>query len=392
MNDRAEWTCACGHSGNKGKFCVACGKPRPAEAPAAAPAPQGDGQAAPVIPKTVVRRRTVAQEPLAEPIQPVNTPQAQANDTEDNKNMQVILITVMVILLAVGGYFVLKDEGSKSSVPAGSVATQSKDAAGAKREMQTDLSLGGMDIGLSLEDMHKVLGKENEAKDMDTPGYKRYYYNDIWVVVHDGKVSALESNSDKVKTKRGIAQGSKISAVFDAYGTDYMLSNYGGKNLYEYNFQSLDGRQGILRFAVNEGSDTVAYITVRYAPVSKLAEAAPDPSGALTAMQAYHKAISNRQYQDAYGMMTSDMQNAMGTFENYRNGYRSTLSSTVTDTKVLSADGNRVRIGYTLRARDRANGGRVLVQVFSGTAIMVNSNGRWYIDEMQASKQGEHYE
>ncbi len=58
----------------------------------------------------------------------------------------------------------------------------------------------------------------------------------------------------------------------------------------------------------------------------------------------------------------------------------------------MSTDGNRVRIGYTLRARDRAKGGRVLVQVFSGTAIMVNNNGRWYIDEMQASKQGEHYE
>ena len=27
------WTCACGHSGNTGKFCAECGKPRP-EAPA----------------------------------------------------------------------------------------------------------------------------------------------------------------------------------------------------------------------------------------------------------------------------------------------------------------------------------------------------------------------
>ena len=29
----AGWTCSCGHTGNTGKFCAECGKPRP-EAPA----------------------------------------------------------------------------------------------------------------------------------------------------------------------------------------------------------------------------------------------------------------------------------------------------------------------------------------------------------------------
>ena len=384
MNERAEWTCACGHSGNKGKFCTACGKPRPKE--------QEDSLAATAA-EPVVRRRATVQEPAAEPIQPAGMPPVQQPQAAENhKNVQALVITLVVILLAVGLYFVVRDDGNKSSAPANSVATQSKEEKAAVREMQTDLSLGGLDLGLSLEEMHKVLGQEKESKAMEKAGYRRYYYDDIWVVVHDGKVSALESNSDKVKTKRGIAQGAQLSEVLAAYGKDYMLSNYDGKKLYEYNFQSQDGRAGILRFAVNEGTDTVDYITVRYAPAAKLSELAPDPSGAVTAMQAYHKAISNHKYQDAYGMMTPDMQNAMGTFENYCNGYQSTLSSTVTDTKVLSTDGNRVRIGYTLRARDRAKGGRVLVQVFSGTAIMVNNNGRWYIDEMQASKQGEHYE
>ncbi len=384
MNERAEWTCACGHSGNKGKFCVACGKPRPEG--------QTDSQAEAGAQQPVVRSHVAPSAPVAAPSQPASTPSVQPQPAGNNKNIQALGITLVVILLAVGLYFVIRDDGSKNSAPANSVATQAKEEKAAVREMQTDLSLGGMDLGLSLEDMHKVLGQEKESKAMEKAGYRRYYYDDIWVVVHDGKVSALESNSGKVKTKRGIAQGAQLSEVLAAYGQDYMLSNYDGKKLYEYNFQSQDGRQGILRFAVNEGTDTVDYITVRYAPAAKLSELAPDPSGAVTAMQAYHKAISNHKYQDAYGMMTSDMQNAMGTFENYRDGYQSTLSSTVTDTKVLSTDGNRARIGYTLRARDRAKGGRVLVQVFSGTAIMVNNNGRWYIDEMQASKQGEHYE
>ncbi|MBR6543626.1 MAG: SPFH domain-containing protein, partial [Anaerotignum sp.] len=26
------WTCACGHAGNAGKFCVECGNPKPADA------------------------------------------------------------------------------------------------------------------------------------------------------------------------------------------------------------------------------------------------------------------------------------------------------------------------------------------------------------------------
>jgi hypothetical protein len=318
-------------------------------------------------------------------------------EVKENNNIQAIGEALIVGLLLMVVFFAVKDNdkaknNSEPTVVSSDNATKVKEDAKPKREMQTDLSLGGLDLGNTLDEMHQLLGQEEKSKDMDTPGYKRYYFNDIWVVIHDNKVSALESNSGAVKTKRGLTQGSKISAVIDSYGKDYMLSNYGGKKLYEYNFQAMDGRQGILRFAVNEGADVVDYITVRYAPVEQSKKSTPNPDGAVLAMRDYHTAITNHQYDKAYSMMTHDMQNAMGTFENYRKGYGTTLSSTVTDVKVLSTEGNKVRIAFNLRARDRASGGRVIVQNFSGTAIMLNVNGNWHIDEMRASKQGEHYE
>ena len=402
MADTESWSCSCGYSGNKKNFCVVCGKPRPQVSDNQTQENEltkdnsiSSQNSTIDEPSKVVRRRAKPQDVVTDPVilPKITTPK----EVKENNNIQAIGVALIVGLLLMVVFFAVKDNdkaknSSEPTVVSSDNATKVKEDAKPKREMQTDLSLGGLDLGNTLDEMHQLLGQEEKSKDMDTPGYKRYYFNDIWVVIHDNKVSALESNSGAVKTKRGFAQGSKISAVIDSYGKDYMLSNFGGKKLYEYNFQSMDGRPGILRFAVNEGADVVDYITVRYAPVEQSKKSTSNPDGAVLAMREYHKAITNHQYDKAYSMMTYDMQNAMGTFENYRKGYSTTLSSNVTDIKVLSTEGNKVRIAFNLRARDRASGGRVLVQNFSGTALMLNVNGNWHIDEMRASKQGEHYE
>ena len=398
------WQCtACGHPGNAGAFCVECGAKRLVPGSWECPACGQVGNEDEFCVNCGHRRGTpVLQQPQRPAPQPVYQQPMQAAASpsptvpagqQGSGAIGKVLAGIAVVLVLIIGCFVIKDSSAKTEQSVKQTTTQTKKsgeaASVAKRDMVSDLSLGGLDLGLTIDDMHQLLGKEIKTEDLDTPGYKRYYYKDMWVVIHDGRVSALESDTDKVKTKRGLCQGAKLSAVIDTYGSNYTLSEYGGKNLYEYTFQSMDGREGILRFAVNQGTDVVNYITVRYAPSKP---AAPDPVGAVSAMKAYHTAITNHQYQAAYSMLTSDMQNTMGTFENYSAGYRTTLSSTATDVKVLSAAGNTVQLEFGLRARDRAAGGRVLVQLFSGTATVVNDNGKWLIDSMQVKKQGEHYE
>ena len=65
-----------------------------------------------------------------------------------------------------------------------------------------------------------------------------------------------------MKSLRGIGQGDPASAVFEKYGKDYYITEYDGKNLYEYTFSG-KGVSGILRFAVNKSDNNVSYVSLR---------------------------------------------------------------------------------------------------------------------------------
>ena len=100
-------------------------------------------------------------------------------------------------------------------------------------------------------------GKEKNLQ----AGAKAFVYDDVNVIIADGKVAAIESNSDKFATKKGIKQGSPIEEVFNAYGKPTRKSSDGQREIYEYNLPFDKDQQARLRFVVND-EGKVEYISI----------------------------------------------------------------------------------------------------------------------------------
>ena len=283
----AEWRCSCGQSGNKGNFCVKCGKPRPISQPQPSQPqqPQQPMQQMPPQNQQAYGQPPYGQQQYSQPPyqpqyqqpmygQPVyQQPYQQAEDK--NKNLKIGLGIVALILVLVLVFFAMK-EGALGDEPApsnyssvsknGEKAAQNQNAdkkQDGSREMQTDLSLGGMDLGMTVAQMHETLGQELSTKQKD--GMVFYQYPTVEVGTRGDIVTSLVSETGSALTKRGLHEGSLLREVTNTYGTDYMKSEYGGKDLYEYRYTDLQGQTGILRFAVVQGTDTVNYISIRRA-------------------------------------------------------------------------------------------------------------------------------
>ncbi len=154
-----------------------------------------------------------------------------------------------------------------ASAPAAEKASSAKqepEQKQAAKGMQTDLSLGGLDVGISAADMRKALGQERSSKPVqNVPGFTNYAYDGMTVGVKDGEVTTLVSDGANVQTKRGIHQGSTLADVMQAYGAHYTKQEYDGLVLYEYEFAASGGQKGILRFAIKPQNDQVDYISAR---------------------------------------------------------------------------------------------------------------------------------
>ncbi len=94
----------------------------------------------------------------------------------------------------------------------------------------------------------------------------------------------------------------------------------------------------------------------------------------------------------SYNLLSSDMQNHMGSMNDFASGYKTTISNSVSNIHVISSTENQVIINYDLTAKDRANGNRVKIQYFNGTATLSNATGSWHIVDMTVKKTGEHME
>ena len=142
--------------------------------------------------------------------------------------------------------------------------TKDENAATAGDNMRTDLSLGGLDVGISTDEMHKALGQEKSSQPaQDIPGFVHDFYNGLSVGVKDGQVTTLVSDGANVQTRKGIHQGSSLAEVMSAYGAHYTKQEYNGLILYEYEFFAANGEKGILRFAIKPQNDQVDYISAR---------------------------------------------------------------------------------------------------------------------------------
>lgn len=266
-------------------------------------------------------------------------------------------------------------------------------ASGLRGEALTgsDLSLGMLSIDDRAEKVTAKLGKSYKVS-TDSDGGKRMTYNDVEVVVKQGRITALVSQSSAMSTPRGIHEGSPVQEVFDRYGENYIKTEYDKQTLYEYEITSSQGHECLLRFAVNNVDGKVGYISQRLAHTESQSQAADNSSSAEKTFINYHKAITDGNYREAYEMLSYAQRDRMGSYDSYVTGFKDTISSEVTDLKLVSSDEDTCTFNYTLTARDHYQGNRVKIQTFEGQVTMAKDDGRWYVREAKSSKVNERYE
>lgn len=272
---------------------------------------------------------------------------------------------------------------SKPSVSQSSQSNLKKTNSKQRKHSDSELSLDSVFIGESWSDVQRDLGQPNSSS-TEPPNYTRYKYDDMEVIVENknNTVQALVSKNSSVSTKRGIHQGDSLTDVFNAYGTDYKKSDYGEQTYYEYEYKTKDGSPALLRFAINN-NDKVDYISIR--------TITNDINNARKAFLDYHKAISDHHFKEAYSYFTDNCRQSIGDYSSYALGYQDTLSSSVSNVKVVDSSPSKVKFMYTLKARDRIPvSSRSKTQTFTGEVTMIQDNGKWYIDSMSAQKTDEH--
>lgn len=105
----------------------------------------------------------------------------------------------------------------------------------------------------------------------------------------------------------------------------------------------------------------------------------------------YFDALTARDFMKAYAMLTSRKQGELGSFETWKHGYDTSISSRIIDAKPQSVSPDHVVFEFQLESRDRENG-RVKVQNFAGTIVMVKQGSIWLLDDMTANVTGSHVE
>ena len=264
-----------------------------------------------------------------------------------------------------------------------------------------DLSLGELSIDDRAEKVASKMGKADSSS-TDSDGGQRLKFKDAEVVIKNGKISALVSFSPVLKTPRGIHEGSSVQEVLEKYGTGCMKTSFGDQTLYEYAVTSADGTPCLLRFAINNSNGKVDYISERFAQSEPAKESQSNEAPAATVIDTdtsaeqafinYHKAVTAKNYREAYETLSYKQRERRGDFDTFVKGFADTISSEVTDLKLVSSDDDSRTFNYTLTARDRAQGNRVKVMTFKGQVVMAKDKGRWYIRSAQSDKVNERYE
>lgn len=341
--------------------------------------------------------------PPQSPPQPqIQTPPPQPPPVQSSSNNNKLLIGVIVVLIAVIGYMMKDDLLDKPKPEPVQQSTEQPQPVQEKPvetpqpppireaylDAKTDMSLNGVDIGLSRDEL---ISRWGNPKEIDENG-RRYIYPTIRVGIVDNKVHSLITYDSSFKTKRGLHVGSTYAEVVSAYGSSHHEMEKDGLILHEYDFNALDGQSGLLRFAINKTDGHVTYISIRIPdpeppkkeePKSTVDENAKE---AARAFVSYHEAITNENFQRAYNLMTEQRKNFMGNgMADFRRGYADTIKSEITELNLLSSSPDRVVMSYTLDSRDRAKGG-TLYQQFQGEVEMIKIGGEWKINDVHSKK------
>lgn len=283
-----KWNCICGETANTGNFCVSCGRAREVGEQKNTTSVRGETEVKkainpgqpPVYQKPVYPPNSVQQGNAQQPyIQPGARPLPSGGNGHTGKK---IAIVAAVMLIAAGIFAVWcsssANETSKADQQIARTTQETsgkEDKQGALKDVknneksnaekkntsaQSELSLGNVDLGIPMNDCIQILGKPK--KDKEEGIFHTLSYEDMGVGIKNGRVDALISNTARVRTKRGIHEGSTVDEVTEAYGGGYERGKDGNHPFYEYSFTSIDGRKGVLRFAF-DANQRVYYVSTR---------------------------------------------------------------------------------------------------------------------------------
>lgn len=96
----------------------------------------------------------------------------------------------------------------------------------------------------------------------------------------------------------------------------------------------------------------------------------------------FHRAVTRKQYRDAYNFYSSDMQNAVGSYESWARGYMTTVSSMPEQVFVIEQTDDMTKLSFILKAVDKKNG-KMITRRFKGIVTLVQSDDGWKIDEIR---------
>ena len=131
-------------------------------------------------------------------------------------------------------------------------------------QAETELSLNGLDVGISFEELQSILG---EVTPMENIGeYERYEYENLEIGIQNDKVFTLATKSPDLKTLRGLNVGADYDEVVETYGKNFTETDANQFIFCEYSFPALENQSGILRFAVDKSNNRVKYISARLVP------------------------------------------------------------------------------------------------------------------------------
>ncbi len=251
-----------------------------------------------------------------------------------------------------------------------------------KPQSQTDLSLGGVDVGVEVARLKEILGAPESVENLD--GYELYRYSNIKAEVRNGKVYALMTDAPDVTTSKGIHVGLHYSEVITQYGSKANETQE-KFTVYEYSFESLNHEKGVLRFSVDGPhiSNTVVQISAR------ILVAPPSDNNFEQAKLALHKfinTIARKDYEKAYDeMLTNNYKSKVSKKEFTLRGAQLTeLNFDEVFTEISSKE-NSVVLGYSAGSRTK-NNNQTIYTPWKGEIEMVFESGVWKINVVTAER------
>ena len=316
----------------------------------------------------------------------------EMENPSDKSRGKYLWVLVFVLLIGLcGGCSSDSAKKDSESVPASSKTQETTEKAKVEKiKAKAEFGLGKVSLNDSLDKVHEVLGQEKKTEPR-ADGSTAYVYDDLNVIVTNGIVTTLESNTGRVATIKGVSQGDSLESVLAAYGEDAIKSTYENLQLYEYDKPGFNGTTCRIRFAIN-GNQSVEYVSIRQlSPDSGTEAEVGEEAGAeyggdtvyhknatIELLLRFHLYITQHRLHEAYNCLGPDLQRQMP-YGEWASGFENTVSSTASNVSLTPEDIDRVVLTYDLTATDNPGG----THYFKGTATIVLAKGGWKIYDIE---------